>query len=182
MVDKKETGKRKYLIFALEMVAVAVLALVDQLIKKAVTADISGGDHIVLIKNFIGLTYTENSGAAFSFMSDSTELLSIFTLILLVVCVVVLFLGKIKGKLLNIGAVMIIAGGTGNLIDRFSKGYVVDYIETLFIDFPIFNFADILVTCGVAIVCIYLIYDIIKEDKKKKAEKIDDGADVNGEA
>lgn len=164
-------NKKRYLIFALQMVSAAVLVLIDQLIKKAAVSNLMGQEDIVLIKNFLGLTYAENTGAAFSAFSDSTMLLSVFTLILLVAGAVYLFLGKLSGKVKNICAVCILAGGAGNLIDRFRQGYVVDYIETLFIDFPVFNFADILVVCGVFVLCGMLIYEIVLEEKQKKQEK-----------
>ena len=164
---------KKYIIFAFQIVSAAALVLVDQLIKKLAVDNLMGKEDIILVKNFIGLSYAENTGAAFSMLSDSTMLLSVITLLMILGGVVYLFLGKIEGKLMNICAVMILAGGTGNLIDRFAQGYVVDYIKTLFIDFPVFNFADILVVVGVFIVCGYLIYDIIKEEKQKKKEKAD---------
>ena len=63
---------------------------------------------------------------------------------------------------------LIIAGGLGNLIDRVFKGYVVDYIEPLFIEFAIFNFADILVTCSSIVLVIWLLYDIYRESKREK--------------
>lgn len=171
---KKKT-KKQYIVFVLQIAAAAVLALCDQLIKKAVTEKIPTGTHIDVIKGFIGLTYTRNTGAAFSIFSDSTLALSIVTLILLIALVVYLLLSGIESRVFNIAAAMILGGGTGNLIDRFAKGYVVDYIETLFIDFPIFNFADILVTVGVVIVCVYLIYDIVRDEKKKKQSGNEDG-------
>ena len=164
---------KKYIIFAFQIVSAAAFVLVDQLIKKLAVDNLMGKDDIILIKNFIGLSYAENTGAAFSMLSDSTMLLSVVTLLLILGGVVFMFLGKIKGKLMNICAVMILAGGTGNLIDRFANGFVVDYIKTLFIDFPVFNFADILVVVGAFVVIGYLIYDIIKEEKQKKKEKAD---------
>lgn len=167
MSDKKS---KKYIIFTLQIVSAALLALIDQLIKRA-AAGLSGKDDIILIKNFIGLSYAENTGAAFSAFSDSTVFLSAVTLLMLIALAVYLFFSKTDNIFFNIGAAMILGGGTGNIIDRFSQGYVVDYIKTLFVDFPVYNFADILVTCGVAMVCAYLIYDIIKDEKKKRAEK-----------
>lgn len=164
---------KRYVIFALQIVSAAVLVLLDQWFKKLAVEHLMGKEDIVLINNFIGLSYAENTGAAFSAFSDSTMLLSLVTLALLVAGVVFLLLGKVQGKLMNICAVLILAGGASNLIDRFAQGYVVDYIKTLFIDFPIFNFADILVVCGVFAVCGYLIYDIIREEKQKKKEKAD---------
>lgn len=163
--------KKKYLIFVIQIVSAAVLVAIDQLLKKLAVTNLKGQDDIVLIKNFLGLTYAENTGAAFSAFSDSTMMLSVFTLILLVAGVIYLFLGKLSGKVKNICAVCILAGGAGNLIDRFAQGYVVDYIETLFINFPVFNFADILVVCGVFVLCGMLIYEIIVEEKQKKQEK-----------
>lgn len=165
--------KKRYLIFAVQMVSAAVLALADQLFKKLATEHLMGKEDIILIKNFIGLSYAENTGAAFSMFSDSTMLLSVITLVLLVCGVTALFVMKPQSKIVNVCAVLIIAGGAGNLIDRFAQGYVVDYIKTLFIDFPVFNFADILVVVGVFVLCGYLIYDMIKEEKAKKKEKAD---------
>jgi signal peptidase II len=51
---------------------------------------------------------------------------------------------------------MIVAGGLGNLIDRIKNGYVVDYLEFRFVDFAIFNFADVLVTCGAVALIIFI--------------------------
>ena len=166
------TKGKRYIIFSVQIVAAAVLTFIDQILKKLAVEHLMGKEDIVLIRNFIGLSYAENTGAAFSAFSDSTMLLSFVTLVLLLGGIVFLLLGKIEGKLLNICAVLILAGGAGNLIDRFAQGYVVDYIKTLFIDFPVFNFADILIVVGVFVVCGYLIYDIIREEKQKK-EKAD---------
>lgn len=164
---------KRYIVFSVQIIAAVMLALIDQWFKKLAAEHLMGKEDIVLIENFIGLSYAENTGAAFSAFSDSTMLLSVITLILLLGGVIFLFMGKIEGKILNSCAVLILAGGIGNLIDRFAQGYVVDYIKTLFIDFPIFNFADILVVVGVFVVCGYLIYDIIREEKQKKKEKAD---------
>lgn len=167
-------NKSKRLIcFSVQMISAAVLVLLDQWFKKLAVVHLMGKEDIILIRNFIGLSYAENTGAAFSIFSDSTMFLSIVTLIIIVAGIIYLMLGKVEGKLMNVCAVFILAGGAGNLIDRFAQGYVVDYIKTLFIDFPVFNFADILVVVGVFVVCGYLIYDIIREEKQKKREKAD---------
>ena len=155
------------------MVSAAVLVLVDQWIKRLAVDNLMGKEDVILLKNFLALSYAENTGAAFSAFSDSTMVLSVVTLLLLLGGVVFLLLGKVQGKLMNICAVLILAGGAGNLIDRFAQGYVVDYIKTLFIDFPVFNFADILVVVGCFTLMGYLMYDIIREEKQKKKEKAD---------
>ncbi len=155
------------------MVSAAVLVLIDQWFKKLAVRNLMGKEDVILLKDFLALSYAENTGAAFSAFSDSTMMLSIMTLLLLVGGVVFLLLGKVQGKFMNICAVLILAGGVGNLVDRFAQGYVVDYIKTLFIDFPVFNFADILVVVGCFTLMGYLIYDIIREEKLKKREKVD---------
>lgn len=155
------------------MVSAAVLVLLDQWFKKLAVEHLMGKEDVILLKDFLALSYAENTGAAFSAFSDSTMMLSIVTLLLLLGGAVFLFLGKVQGKLMNVCAVLILAGGAGNLVDRFAQGYVVDYIKTLFIDFPVFNFADILVVVGCFTLMGYLIYDIIREEKLKKREKAD---------
>lgn len=164
-------NSRKFLVFAVEIVISAALVGLDQWIKVLAVDNLMGKEGIVLIKNFIALSYAENTGAAFSAFSDSTMLLSVFTLIMLIGVAVYMFFAD--GRIKNICTVCIFAGGAGNLIDRFAQGYVVDYIKTLFIDFPVFNFADILVVCGTFGLCGILIYEIIKEEKLKKQEKAD---------
>ena len=167
------TKSKKYIVFAVQMVAAAVLVFVDQWLKKLAVEHLMGKEDIILIKNFIGFSYAENTGAAFSMFSDNTMALSVVTLILLVGGILAMLFMKPQGKLVNICAVLIIAGGAGNLIDRFANAFVVDYIKTLFIDFPVFNFADILVVVGCFVLSGYLIFDIIKEEIEKKRAKSD---------
>lgn len=167
-MQKKQKTKKDYLIFILQLAAAAVLVIIDRFLKNAAAAHLKDGGDVILIKNLIYLTYAENTGAAFSAFSNSTLLLSIVTLAALVAGILFLFFAKIESKLLNVAAAMILGGGAGNLTDRLMNGYVVDYIGTLFMNFPIYNFADILITVGVAIICARLIYDIIKDEKRKK--------------
>ena len=75
---------------------------------------------------------------------------------------------KDKNKLVNICLLFMISGGIGNIIDRIRLHYVVDYIEPLFVDFAVFNFADCLITVGAFVLIFYLIYDLIKDTKKSK--------------
>ena len=59
-----------------------------------------------------------------------------------------------RARLQMAGYALVLAGGIGNAIDRFVQGYVTDFIEFSFIDFPVFNVADIGVTCGFALIVI----------------------------
>lgn len=66
--------------------------------------------------------------------------------------------------------VAVFAGGLGNIIDRLRFGFVIDMITTEFINFPIFNVADIFITCGCILLILHLIFfnkAFWKDDKKK---------------
>ena len=64
---------------------------------------------------------------------------------------------KNKNKMYLISLCLILSGAVGNLIDRISRGYVVDMIHVLFIDFPVFNVADCCVVTGAVLLCIYVL-------------------------
>lgn len=153
----------------ISIIVIAALTAVDQIIKFFVERDLQPVGEKAFIDGFIGWQYVRNTGAAFGSFSNSTMILTIFTAILLIAGTAALLMGKIKNTFYRVCAVIIIAGGLGNLIDRIFRGFVVDYIEVQFMNFAIFNFADILVTCGAFMIMGYTIYDIIKEQKAKKA-------------
>lgn len=151
------------------LIITAVLVSADQLLKIFVDSDLKSLGEKSFIDGFIGWKYLENTGAAFGSFSDNTTLLSIVTGIVLLIGITAIALNKIKSKSYLVCAVMIVSGGLGNLIDRIFRGYVIDYIEVQFMNFAVFNFADILVTVGSVMLMIFLIADIIKD--KKKGEK-----------
>ena len=156
---------------AITVFMIVVLVVIDQIIKLLALKYLSPVGSYILIDKFISLTFVKNTGAAFGSFSGYSVVLSIVTAAVLLVGLIYLLSGKIRQKALYIPAVMIISGGLANLIDRVFRGFVVDYIEPLFIDFAIFNFADILVTVGSFIIIIYLIYDFIKDIKREKKDK-----------
>ncbi len=159
----------RWLRFAIQLCGIALLILTDRQIKNFVAANLKGKDGVVCIPGVLGFVYAENTGAAFSLFSASTQVLSAVTAVALVAGVLALLLIKKKPLIYEICIPLIIAGGAGNLLDRVTWGYVVDYIETLFIDFPVFNFADCLITCSCFAVIIYLIVEIVRDAKKKNA-------------
>lgn len=65
---------------------------------------------------------------------------------------------------LRVLAVFVIAGGIGNMIDRVRVHYVIDFLYLKIINFPIFNIADIYVTCSIVIICIYVMFFLSEED------------------
>ncbi len=152
---------------AVSLLSIISLTAVDQIIKFFAERSLSGAQEIVVINNFLSWDYVRNTGAAFGSFSGNTLVLIIITGVLLAVGIIAILSKKITNKFLLTVSVMIISGGIGNLIDRIAKGYVVDYIKVLFIDFPVFNFADILVTCGAFMLIGYLAFDTYRDYKKK---------------
>ncbi len=150
------------------VVCIAVLTATDQIIKFFVERDLQPVLKVSFIEGFIGWSYVRNTGAAFGAFSENTVLLSVFTGIALLIGLIALLSGKIKQRFYQVCAVMIISGGLGNLADRIFRGYVVDFIEVQFTEFAVFNFADILVTCGAFMLIGYMVYEIIRDRKREK--------------
>jgi signal peptidase II len=122
--------------------------LVDQAVKAAVRATLAVGERAPLLPGVVELYHVENTGAAFS-MGRGAGLL--FAVVALVVVAVSLFLvwHESLPMPLVITVSAVAAGGVGNMLDRLASGSVTDFIATTFVSFPVFNVADILVTCGV---------------------------------
>lgn len=148
-----------------------LLVVIDQFIKIWVLDNLLQTSSIVLIPGFLQLTYVENRGAAFGIFQGKVEILSILTLAVIVVGIVMLLMGKFKSKLSLLSVGLIIAGGTGNLIDRIIRSFVVDYLDiSLWFNFPVFNFADCCVVVGTILLMIYLLFSDEKENVCKKQD------------
>ena len=156
------------------ILSIALLLALDQFIKLLVINYLEPIGSFPLIDGFIQLKYAENTGAAFGSFSEYTTALSIFTFVIIIAGLVYLLSKKHKVGVEFVCIALIIAGGAGNLIDRVFRGFVVDYIEPLFIDFAIFNFADILVTCSAVVLVIWTVYDIVKDRKTEKEQNKDE--------
>ena len=97
-------------------------------------------------------------------------LMAVLAVVMLIVMLVVIFSKKITSKVLYCALVCVFSGGLGNIIDRIFRGFVIDYIEVLFVKFYIFNFADCLITVGAFAILIYELVLMIRDRKRKKAE------------
>lgn len=112
---------------------------------------------IVLIPGVLALCGTKNTGMAMGMMEGNPILLVILSVVLILVSIYFLRQYKITG--LAAAAISMIAGGAvGNAVDRIVYGYVIDMIEVLFIDFYIFNVADIGVVCGAVLCGVSLLF------------------------
>jgi len=142
---------------------------VDQ-ITKVIAAKYLVGKPIDVLGDWGGFYYTENTGMAWSFLSDKTWLLAIISFVACIVIAYFYFKGKFKSKWTKISLVMLFIGALGNGIDRLFRGYVIDFIKFNFFklfggEFPIFNVADIFVTIGAIILIVALLF--IEGDKKE---------------
>lgn len=153
------------------VVVIVLLVLADQIIKIVVLNNLKPIGSYTLIENILSLTYTENTGAAFGSFHGYTIALSVLTALVLLVGLIYLLSGRVKSKISYVCLTLVFAGGIGNLIDRIFRGFVIDYIEPKFINFAVFNFADILVTCGAIVLIIYLLYQMFSESEKSRKEK-----------
>ncbi|MDY4491131.1 MAG: signal peptidase II [Candidatus Faecousia sp.] len=148
----------------------AGVAVLDQIAKYLTVRFIPLYEHIEVLPGVVGLTYVRNTGAAFSSFEGMQWL---FALIFLVFTGALLWeyfkrrLPFTRFERFCIAAIY--GGGLGNMIDRLRLGYVVDMIETLFVDFPVFNGADCFITCGCIALLVHLVFrnkPFWKDEKK----------------
>ena len=154
----------RYALFAAAIVAA------DQYTKYLTVANIPLYADVPFIPGLLQLTYVRNTGAAFSSFEGQQWL---FALIFAVFTVAIVYEYVKKSMpfttLERWLIAAIYAGGLGNMIDRVRLGYVVDMIETTFREFPVFNVADIFITCGCILMMVHLIFfnkEFWKEEKK----------------
>lgn len=152
------------------LLIIAALVGVDQLIKYLVTANLEVGEGCLQIPHFIEIRYCRNYGGMMGTFDNMSTILAVVTIVIIAVGIGAILLKKIKPGFVYVCITMILAGGIGNLIDRLALGYVIDYINVLFVDFYIFNFADCLVTVGAFLLIFYEIYEIVKESRQKRNE------------
>lgn len=161
----KNTIKIKQLTIAI--VSILVLIGIDQISKLLVVKHLKNKTDLTIIPNVLELHYLENTGAAFSIMNHN--MMWFFYIITPVICIILFYIlwktaGLKKFKLLHWITVVLIAGALGNYIDRIYQKYVVDFIYFKPINFPVFNVADIYVTCSVALLFITIIFLYSDED------------------
>ena len=158
----------------ISLLIICALTAADRVTKHMAVSALSGGETKEFLFGLFRLRYVENTGAAFSSFSGNTAVLIVFTVLAIALCLFVLLTKKARSMFINACLILIISGGAGNLIDRIASGYVVDFIEPLFMNFAVFNTADIFITTGAVLLMIYEIYLLIKEKKKDDGEGKDD--------
>ncbi|MBQ5673637.1 MAG: signal peptidase II [Lachnospiraceae bacterium] len=159
------------------LISFILLILFDQWTKSLAVANLMNQEPFVIVKDVFQLRYLENRGAAFGMMQGQQTFFVISALIAVAVITYVYFKLPWEKRFHPLRAVVlfIAAGAVGNLIDRLVLGYVVDFFYFELIDFPIFNVADIYVTCATIILALLILF-YYKEDEldclfPKKKEK-----------
>ena len=128
------------------------------------------------IPGILDLTYVQNTGAAFSILRTHTWLLTLTSAVVVLVICYLIVKGFFKNALGRWAAMLVLAGGMGNLIDRAVFGCVTDMLKTTFIDFPVFNVADCCITVGVPLLFLYVLLYVGRDEKKE--DKADESAQL----
>lgn len=137
----------------------ALLVGLDQWSKYLTVQNISLGETKEFITGFLSLTHLRNTGAAWSLLEGKMIFFYVITVIVSVVIIYLLIKNYKKSIWYSVGLSFVLAGAIGNFIDRVRLGYVVDMLQTDFMNFPIFNVADSTLVVGVICIFIYLILD-----------------------
>lgn len=163
----------------ISILIILVCVGIDQLTKLFAINNLRDlADEIPVINKVFGLYYVENKGISFSMLSSKMALIIIITSIIMLILIYVMIRTPKTKYFIPFSIVLsvIIGGAAGNMIDRIFRGFVIDFIMLDFINFPIFNVADIFVCVGLFILVILIIFKYKDKDFDfiipKKGEKV----------
>lgn len=131
---------------------------IDQFTKWQIVQNFSLYEEKVLIQDVFSLFYIQNEGAAWGIFQGKMVFFYIITVIVVGYIIYMFQQEKKKTVLMGISFSLILAGAIGNFIDRLVNGYVVDMFRLDFMNFPIFNVADVCLTVGVILMIIHVIF------------------------
>ncbi len=133
------------------LIVISILCFLDQYSKVYISLNINK----LINKDLLILTieYIRNYGAAFNILSGSRLFLSLISIISTIILMYLIFIRKDK-RINKYGLSFIVAGSIGNGVDRIFYGYVIDFIKIKFVDFPVFNIADIAINIGILVMII----------------------------
>jgi len=148
------------------MITVIALVLLDQYTKMLAVKHLKDQADIPILKDIFELSYVENRGAAFGMMQNKQTFFIITTVVVLGLILWIFHTMPMEKKFIpgRVTLIFIVAGAVGNFIDRVSQGFVVDFLYFKLINFPVFNVADIYVTCAVFILAFLLLVYYKEED------------------
>ncbi len=148
---------------------------IDQLTKWLAVKYLMPIGSVPLIKfgsvQVLNFTYVENTGAAFGMLKNAPWVFNTVSVVAIIIMLGYLYLGHTESKLGGIALSMLVSGGIGNMIDRATLHYVVDFIDFRLINFAVFNGADAFVCVGAGLLILALILEMKEEIKKEKIAK-----------
>ena len=174
----RKNGREGALRAAVLLLAAAVLVAADQAVKAWARAVLQPAGTMPFIPYVLQLRFVLNTGAAFSMLAGRQLFLTGFTGLALIALGGYLVLYPPQKRLEYAGWVLILAGGIGNLIDRVANGEVVDLFEPIFMEFAVFNVADICITVGCCL--LFLFYLLTELSNRKKSGGSEPAAQAAG--
>ena len=167
MAEKRQKHGWSY--YAAGLFWVLLLVMVDQRVKLLAAAELKNSPVRSLISGVLSLGYVENRGMAFGLFQGGRVFFIVLTLLILVLLAVLYHAIPEEKRFwpLSLSVLFIMAGAVGNFIDRLRLGYVIDYLQLDFMDFPLFNLADCYLTWTAVIAAFLLIFFYKNEDFKK---------------
>ena len=159
----KPSNKKKKFIIA-DILLMIVLVAFDQFTKYLAVLQLKDQPAVPIIKGVLELNYLENKGAAFGMLQNQKVFFILIAIMIMLIIAYVIYLlpDDRKYNILHCLLGMVGSGACGNMIDRMTNNYVVDFIYFVLINFPIFNVADIYVTVSTALF-IFLFLFVYKE-------------------
>ena len=158
--------KNKIKIYIIPILCIGLLVAFDQITKFIVRTSFALYESHPLIKNVFHLTYIQNTGIAWGMFKNGRIIFLILTVLVLLVCAGIY--AKIPENRrftpIRVCLVFLVSGAIGNMIDRISLHYVVDFFDFRLINFPIFNVADIYVTLSAVALIIAVLFYYKEED------------------
>ncbi|HPQ38935.1 MAG TPA: signal peptidase II [bacterium] len=158
-------GRRSKYVTRITIGSALVLAILDQITKVLASTRLDPMDPVKLIPGLIHLTLVHNRGAAFGIFRNLPDpwRIALFSVISVIALTVLyhMYINRPAGsRLIPAAIALIAAGATGNFIDRFRYGHVIDFIDTypFGYHFPTFNLADSCITIGVTLMMIQLLF------------------------
>ena len=154
------------MLYCFLIIFMGVIVGLDQLTKALVVANIPVGETVKALPGVFHLAHLHNTGAAFSMLEGGRWFFALICAAGLIVVAVLIKKKVIQAPFELWCLAAIFGGGIGNLVDRIRLGYVVDMFEVEFMNFAVFNVADIFITCGAVALFVYVLFF----DKKEKQD------------
>ncbi len=157
--------------------AAALVAVADQLVKVWARSALTEGVPVPFIPNVMDLCLVYNTGAAFSMGEGQGLLFVLIAAVIIIGCIVLCCKEETVPLPLSAALGCVAGGGIGNAIDRIFAGQVTDFFATTFMDFAVFNVADVFITCGVFVAfALWCRWDRAREAAEVAAGELEKGA------